>query len=685
MMRHRYALVVVWAMLLAIAVGGAGLGVRSAEAGAASALYSAHWELYAAPASPGRDAGEGRNRDANLLALLWIKPGAGLHAYANPPGATGLPTKLAVHDAPGAPALTVYYPPGVAQPDVFDAAKNVFVYEEETPLFIPLQAAASGNLVLSGTLSMLICSDTSCFPVKAKVGHEWTAADRETLLDATRQPWWFLYAAANPEAAADLNAVGNLGVAASLGNTPGPDAARSPDQAAPLTGLDDNSAQAVLQRATDSATAAPSAWEWSLRPSYFLPALEVGGLGKALALGFLAGLILNFMPCVLPVIGLKLSTLMAATCLDVSDAEAERIKRRQFREHNIFFACGVLLFFLGLSLLLGFTLGSSDLAWGRLFQSPNTVMGLALLVFALGLSLFGVFDLPVIDLKGGGASPSGECRQSKMQAMGTGVLATLLATPCSGPLLGGVLGWTLLQPPDVISMVFLCIGLGMALPYLLMAAWPGLVRFFPRPGVWTGFLEHCVAFFLMASTVFLVSILPRDRTIPALIALLATAFAAWIWGGWTGLRHDLPRRVATRVLAVAVLAVTLLVMNAPQAGTVAEWEPFEPETFARELGKTPMLVDFTADWCPNCKVLEKVTLTQRNLAPLVERYGVRLVKADLTEENLPASSLLQALGSQSIPVVALFPRGDAGAAPLVLRDLFTIGQLEEAMAQAFGQ
>ena len=390
------------------------------------------------------------------------------------------------------------------------------------------------------------------------------------------------------------------------------------------------------------------------------------------------------MPCVLPVIGLKLSTLMAATCLDVSDAEAQRLKRKQFREHNIFFACGVLLFFLGLSLVLGFTLGSSDLAWGKLFQSPNTVLVLALLVFSLGLSLFGVFDLPIIDLKGGSAAREGECRQSRMQALGTGVLATLLATPCSGPLLGGVLGWTLLQPPDVISMVFLCIGLGMSLPYLLMAVWPGLVRYFPRPGAWTGYLEHAVAFFLMASTVFLVSILPQDRTIPALVLLLTTAFAAWMWGGWTGLNHDWPRRFATRALAVGLLVAAVLFLNTPHAVTVAEWEGFEPETFARDLGNTPMLVDFTADWCPNCKVLEKVTMTRSQLAPLVEKYGVRLVKADLTEENLPASSLLQALGSQSIPVVALFPRGAASAEPLVLRDLFTIGQLEEAMARAFG-
>lgn len=189
------------------------------------------------------------------------------------------------------------------------------------------------------------------------------------------------------------------------------------------------------------------------------------GLGKALLFGLLAGLILNVMPCVLPVLTLKISTLLAA------EGE-EKERKRAFREHNILFSAGILTWFAALALLFGL----AGMAWGQLFQNSAVVFVMLLLVFALGLSMFDVFHLPVLDLRVGGSHAN-----PRLNAYSTGLLATLLATPCSGPLLGGVLGWSLMQSLPVLMTVFLATGLGMALRYLLMAWKPSLANALPRP------------------------------------------------------------------------------------------------------------------------------------------------------------------------------------------------------------
>jgi thiol:disulfide interchange protein DsbD len=405
--------------------------------------------------------------------------------------------------------------------------------------------------------------------------------------------------------------------------------------------------------------------EWAhLKPRYLQPGLEVGGLLKAIVLGMLAGLVLNFMPCVLPVISLKLSALMAGAA---QDSEARR--KRAFREHNLFFALGILLYFLALSVILGAT----GLAWGQLFQRPGLVLGMAALVFALSLSMFGVFNLPVVDLKIGGAHT-----HPRRQALFTGVVATLLATPCSGPFLGGVLGWTLLQPGWVIAVVLAAIGLGMALPYLIMALAPGLGRRFPKPGPWTGHLEHAVGFLLMATCVYLLSILPVSRIMPALVLLWCTGASAWLWGS-AGPGFDSRKAVVLKLCSGAMLALGLFLALRP-AAPPAPLDDFDAAALRESLGKQAVVVDFTADWCPSCKALEQTVLTPARLEDMKKRYGLTLMRADLTEPNPRAEALLHALGSQSIPALAIFPK-DAPDRPLVLRDLFTAAQLTEALEQ----
>ncbi len=571
-----------------------------------------------------------------LLTVFWLEPNPGHYAYGHKPGPTGQPTDLAVTPPPGMNAR-VFYPQGKHKPDSFDPSLIVEVYQDKTPIFVGLYGETQETLLLVGSLRLLLCSDTSCWPVQEDVLIEMQDLDPDTLPDADSQLWWPAF----------LNAMQDSG-----------------DQEAPLP----------IQQA-DAAPRPSSGVELTetpellqLVPRYFQPKLEVRGLGKAALLAIIAGLILNFMPCVLPVVSLKLSSLLLASGIDNPE-----IKMRHFREHNIFFAAGIMLYFV----ILGVVLGAAGLAWGQLFQKPLLVMAVTAVIFGLGLSLFGVFDLPIVDLKGGVAG-----KNNKSQALFTGFLATLLATPCSGPFLGGVLGWTLTQAPSTIISVFLFIGAGMASPYVLMAFRPELVRLFPRPGSWTIHLERLVGFFLMATCVYLLYILPQAYKLQAMILLLGTAFAAWIWGSWTNLLDPRLRMLVIRGIALTVLlAVALWTLRHPVQQE--DWLEFSGNRFNDVLGGKNMMIDFTADWCPNCKALEKTTLAPRRLAKWKDKYDIIFLQADLTEHNPEAQALLEALGSQSIPVVALFPKGEESTSPLVLRDLFTPSQMEDALEQTF--
>ncbi|MGE4553849.1 MAG: protein-disulfide reductase DsbD family protein, partial [Desulfovibrionaceae bacterium] len=389
---------------------------------------------------------------------------------------------------------------------------------------------------------------------------------------------------------------------------------------------------------------------------------EVGGLAAALLLGLVAGLILNVMPCVLPVVALKLAPLMAG-----GGDEA----LREVRRHALFFGLGIECSFLALAGMLAAT----GLAWGEMFQQPAVVLVLAAVVFALGLSLFGVFHLPVLDLRFAAAT-----KNPRLRALFTGMLATLLATPCSGPLLGGVLSWTLSRPAVVIVLVLAGVGAGMALPYAALAVWPRLARLLPRPGAWTGRVEQAVGLFLMGTCLYLLVILPPAMLPRALAALLTTAVGAWLWGlGGVGLRELRPLAAKAAGAAVALAAI-LWALNPPVR--VDPWEPFDPQFFTNELGREPLMVDFTADWCPTCQALSATVLTDAAVAGLEAEYGVRAVRADLTEDFPAAEALLQALGARSIPVLAIFPAGEAARRPIVLRDLFTAGQLRRALGRA---
>jgi thiol:disulfide interchange protein DsbD len=361
---------------------------------------------------------------------------------------------------------------------------------------------------------------------------------------------------------------------------------------------------------------------------------------------------------------------------------------RRFREHNLLFAAGVLSWF---ALLAG-AVSLFGLTWGGLFQYAGPVAVLAGLTGLLGVSMLNLCTLPVIDLKFGpprserGASPS----SPRLQSYAAGMTATLLATPCSGPLLGGVLAWSASRPPLTVLLVFLGVGCGMALPYLLFAARPSAVALLPRPGPWLVWLERSVGLFLLATTLWLLVLLPRATAFALAAALLILAAALFVRRTW---RHDW----RTGRSALAALALILFCGWAalwPLAGWLldglagpdepseleAVWEPFAAATFAQTLGQKPVLLEFTADWCPNCKALELTTLSPERLNDWKRRYGLRLFRVDMTRSDPGRDALLRALGSISIPLTAVFPAGTNARRPFVLRDLYTPGGLEKVLA-----
>ncbi|QLA12412.1 protein-disulfide reductase DsbD family protein [Desulfolutivibrio sulfodismutans] len=580
--------------------------------------------------------------DGGRLAVLLFTPAPGWHAYGHMPGDTGQPASASLRLLPANVPLPAYFPEGRQKPDLFEPEKTANIHDTPTRVFVPLPPDAAKGSRLAGTLNLFLCSATSCWPAALPVDMPLDTATAPP--SAETQPWW-------PELDAAKAATAKVAAMAQAA----PDAPTEALAPAPAAATD----------TTGESPAAPA-----LTPRSHTPSLEVAGLVKAALLAFLAGFILNFMPCVLPVVSLKLSSLLA-----VCGHENAAARHRILREHNLFFALGVMVYFLALSLFLWL----AGMAWGQIFQSTALTLTLTVVLFALTMSLFGVFHLPVIDLK----MPGKAAGDSRTGAFLTGVLATLLATPCSGPFLGGVLAWTLLQPLATVMAVFTCLGLGMALPYILFAIWPQLARFMPRPGNWMVSLEQGMGFLLAASCIYFLTILPADRLVPALLALWTTALAAWIWGRFTNLSQSGLHRFVVRGAAVLLVVAVTAFAAADREPPRLEWTAWTPAEFAARHGRENLLVTFTADWCPTCKLLERTVLVPDTLGPLVEKYGLTLMKADLTSQSPEAMALLAALGSRSIPLTALFPAGAGASAPVVLRDLYTGAALVEAMDEAF--
>ncbi len=523
----------------------------------------------------------------------------------------------------------------------------------EVPSLLPFYTSAAVKVQVAG----LFCSATSCTPFTNPLELVVGQKDVEAFAVAAQQPWWQDWKKGTAVQLA-VPQPDPLPEGEGERQTNGTETAVPSGTSAPLPRIQTEAAKALERHTAFFAT---------LEPAFFVPGQEVEELGKAMFLGLIAGFLLNLMPCVLPVISLKFSALLAVTAMT-----DKREQARAFRVHCLIFAAGIMTWFMILALLLGV----AGLAWGEMFQSPVVIVCLGLVLFLLGLSLFGVFSLPIFDPKITSES------HPHWQAFASGLLATLLATPCSGPLLGGVLGWALRQPLPILILTVACVGIGMSLPYGVLACRPGLLHLLPRPGSWTLRLEQLLGFFLMGSVLYLVTLLPSEWVPAFLFNMFAVAVAAWLWGQIGHLRASTLRRMLSRGLAIVLVGLTAWWGSASIKRDFA-WEEFDPQTFTELLGTQPLLLEFTADWCPSCKAMEYTTLNKKRMATLREKYKMRTIRVDLTRDAEAGKALLLSLKSGSIPVIALFPKGEGAKKPMVLRDLVTPEQLKRALSEVF--
>jgi thiol:disulfide interchange protein len=421
----------------------------------------------------------------------------------------------------------------------------------------------------------------------------------------------------------------------------------------------------------------------SLKPRPVMPGLEVGGLVKAALFALLAGFILNFMPCVLPVVSLKV----------LGFVQQAQESGRRVALLGLSFAAGIFAVFLVLAALASF----AGYGWGELFQKQSFLIAMIGLIFTMALCLFGLFQLPIPHFAGSGEGISMQ-RQGYFESFYKGTLATFLATPCSGPLLGGAMAWTLRQPPVQIFVVFSCLGLGMAFPYVVMAFYPTALKWLPRPGTWLIHFERFMGFALLATVVYLLTILPENMIVWIVLFCLLLAIGFYIWGQMTSLSDSSRRRIAVRLLAVIIMVaggwLSLKILpstdwNEDLLSEAAESDSWQGYTEARLLEAAQenrwVVVDFTADWCPNCILVEKTALQNQHVVETFRQHNALLLKADLTRENPPAKRLLEKMGSRSIPFLALFPPGKNFWQPFFLRDIYRARDVLRAFEMAAEQ
>lgn len=419
-----------------------------------------------------------------------------------------------------------------------------------------------------------------------------------------------------------------------------------------------------------------------------------------LPIALLGGFILNFMPCVLPVIGLKI----------LSFVQQAGESRARIFTLNLWYTFGMLSVFMVLATLAVVW----NLGWGEQNNNDTFNIVMASVVFTMGLSFLGVWEIPIPGFVGGEKASQLTRKEGPAGAFFKGAITTVLATPCSGPGLASALWWCGDKPVYLVYLIFLFLGLGMALPYLVIGAIPSLVRFVPKPGAWMETFKQVMGFVLLGTVVFILTYLPAPLVIPTLALLFAAWFACW-WIGRTPLTAEFPQLARAWIFAltfaglVGVFSFTWFsgwmktrfnsavdfelsqraVSPAPkEAVKHSEFElPWQAFSFERlhslTDAKKTVLVDFTADWCLTCKTLEANVLNTKKVRQAVDQHGVETLVADWTTKDPQIGEMLSALGSKQIPVLAIFPAGRPNE-PIVLIGGYTQATLIKRIEEAVG-
>jgi thiol:disulfide interchange protein len=363
------------------------------------------------------------------------------------------------------------------------------------------------------------------------------------------------------------------------------------------------------------------------------------------------------------------------------------------RWHGIAFMAGVLVsFWILAGTLLALRAGGENLGWGFQLQSPAFLVVLSSLLFLFGLNLFGVFEIGTsLTRVGESVSTTGLAG-----SFSSGVLATVVATPCTAPYMGSALGFALTQSNIDALLIFSSVGLGMAAPYVILTWNPRLLKFVPKPGAWMETFKQVLGFPMLATVVWLVWVLGVQMGVDAVVSLLAglllLGLGAWILGRWGTVMQSIRTRSIANVLALvafgAGLALALSTATSESAAATSKpaqttsslgWEPYSPERVAQlKKAGTPLFIDFTAAWCLSCQVNERVALNTPEVAAAFRAQKIVLLKADWTRRDARITEALAQFGRSGVPLYVLIRRGKTQLLPEVLTPAVVLNALGSA-------
>ena len=555
-----------------------------------------------------------------------LQPAAGYYIYRDH-------TRFGLEDAPGASLGAPRWPAGTAHQDEYFGQTTV--YFEAADVRIPVVRARPQALPATLVVQFQGCQEGGiCYPPMT----------RRIALDL---PAGTVAAAAAPTPA-DPPALADPAVAT-------PPAPQAQAGAAPSTAAapDASAGNAVRSRAPPAAGPAAT------------------GLGGILLLALLGGLVLNLMPCVLPVLSLK--------ALGLAQSGESRAHARS---HALWYTAGVLVAFAAVgALVVGLRAAGQAAGWGFQLQQPWFVAALAYLMFAVGLSLSGVFTL--------GAGIGGGLAATRTGPVGdflTGVLACVVASPCIAPFMGPALAYAFAAPAAAGMLVFLVLGLGLALPFLLIGFVPALARRLPRPGAWMETVKQVLAYPMYLTAIWLLWVLGRQRGVDAVALVLAglalLALALWWFerARWRGLK-------VAALLALALATAALLpvwgVTRLPAAGSVAAAGDAVPYSAAEldrlRAGQRVVFVNMTADWCVTCKANERNVLDRDGFRELLGRTGAVYMRGDWTNADPAISAFLEAHQAVGVPLYVVY---GPGAPPAVLPPVLSPAIVKDALLRA---
>ena len=672
-----------------------------------------------------------------VLAGVDLKMEPGWHIYWKNPGAAGMATKIEWQLPPGVTAGEIQWPLPEKLPP---AEVTTYGYNDEVMLIVPLKLAADlkpGPLDFKAKVSWLECKE-ACIPgsgdvqVTLNIGNETkTSADAALIhLWQNRVPmptqgwplraWWeklanddtrpliieLLPFSQKPSASVEKadffpDAYDQFEIQAATETIPDAHAEFclrklvkkfSGDWPKEISGViveeigQAHSSFNVKISVSNKVTAGETISSTANQPS----ALPPQPLWRMLLYAFIGGLILNIMPCVLPVVALKILGFIN---------HAQHVPRR-VRALGLIYAAGVLVSFLALAaIVIGVKAAGHHAGWGMQFGSPEFIVVLTTLITLVALNLFGVFE---VTLGGRTLSAAGQLvsKQGAAGAFFNGLLATALATPCTAPFLAPALGFAFAQSSSLIILIFLFVGLGLAAPYVVLSWNPAWLKFLPKPGAWMEKFKIAMGFPMLLTAVWLFNLATGDYGTNVLwlgVFLVLMAFAAWIFGTFVQ-RGRAGKGVALVIVLILVTGGYAFALEnelhwrepivAATAGSLKaspdgiDWQPWSLEAVAQaRAGGNPILVDFTADWCLTCQVNKKTSIEVSSVRQKLKEISAVALVGDYTHFPDSITAELNRFDRAGVPLVLVYPK-NPDAEPMVLPEVLTPGILLDALDRA---